>query len=1054
MKTKFITRFLATTLAISLVLTSNIVDTTAFAKSSNHNLKAEVISGKEKLNKLRALGELGDSTNYKELVSTDGIAKAFQEKNFTSLYNDKKFLLSNEENLEAKYDKSAEGLYISGKATDFTDSKFSFAEEFDFSEGIIERIQLDAISEKANTLKLELFLDDDMTSFATVSIVKQKRAKKWFNKVSVTNIYDKKITGKHSISFKIVQEDSEKNVGLVLRTLTFVKSTLPTVYFNLDETLGTINEMNSDPEHNTECYGNVTIQVPDGYKCEYANKDGKTNNVKTETYELEYIRGRGNSTWTTSKKPYKFKLDKKADLFNMGKNKHWVLLADYYDPSHIRNKITYYMGEKFGLAFTPKCVYVDVVMNGEYYGSYLLAEQIRLDSNRVDLDDLESISDFRAIDPADKSTITGGYLLSMSPYSDKGEKVFSTQRGNEFLIESPSILEYDEDEKYQPACEYITKYMQDTENAIYSNDRSRIESLMDIQKSIDYWWFQEFSMNGDGFISGSTYLYKPRDSKLVWGPLWDFDFVAWGNNEYKNADSEYSSYNIEGWSMSDRTWFEKLLKYPEISKDAIASYKRLSPILSEAAKKGGVIDQYASQITYSMYYNNMLHGNNYEESLNPYTFQQSVDQFKDWITNRKNWVDENINTLEAKEYTVTFMDGNKKIGTSKVFAGDKVIFPKLSAKKGYIHTGWYTKSNYDGSTYEEDIPGEYYVYEDTTVYARWIKEEDFVAPSAIILGYDYKGVFYDTQDGDGYAYIPYAFVGGAASDSEIEWSTSDANVAVPQGYGDIKLNGYGDAIITASYTFGKKKISASCKLHVMSWEQYDVTPLESYDIKCDKKSIKIGESTVISVNPSPVEAFDMNVDYSVMGENVGVNQVGNKLLVTAYNLGTAKIYIDITSDYNEIYNREVVKIDVRNKYNDPVEIKPGSKVKRNHVTYKVVSIVKNGGTVTVTGTDSKKLAKLNIPKNITIYKKKYRVVSVSKNAFKKNTKLKSITIGANVKKIGANAFYGCKNVKKVTIKTTKLTAKNVGKNAFKGLNKKVKLVLPKSKTKQYIKFFK
>ena len=101
----------------------------------------------------------------------------------------------------------------------------------------------------------------------------------------------------------------------------------------------------------------MKVEIPNGYTCEYANAKGKTNNLKTETYSMEYIRGRGNSTWGTGKNPYKIKLDKKANLFNMGKNKHWVLLADYYDPSHIRNKITYWMGKKLGMAYTPECVY-------------------------------------------------------------------------------------------------------------------------------------------------------------------------------------------------------------------------------------------------------------------------------------------------------------------------------------------------------------------------------------------------------------------------------------------------------------------------------------------------------------------------------------------------------------------------------------------------------------------------------------------------------------------------------------------------------------------------
>ena len=75
----------------------------------------------------------------------------------------------------------------------------------------------------------------------------------------------------------------------------------------------------------------------------------------------------------------------------MGKNKHWVLLANYYDNSLLRNKITYWLGQQLNMAFTPKSEPVDVVMNGEYYGSYFLSQQVRVGSTRVDIDDLEAV---------------------------------------------------------------------------------------------------------------------------------------------------------------------------------------------------------------------------------------------------------------------------------------------------------------------------------------------------------------------------------------------------------------------------------------------------------------------------------------------------------------------------------------------------------------------------------------------------------------------------------------------------------------------------------------
>lgn len=66
----------------------------------------------------------------------------------------------------------------------------------------------------------------------------------------------------------------------------------------------------------------------------------------------------------------------------------------------------------------------------------------------------------------------------------------------------------------------------------------------------------------------------------------------------------------------------------------------------------------------------------------------------------------------------------------------------------------------------------------------------------------------------------------------------------------------------------------------------------------------------------------------------------------------------------------------------------------------------------------------------------YKVTAIANNACKNNVKLKKLTIGKNVKTIGKQAFYGCKNLKRITVKSKKLTSKNVGAKAFKGVSKK------------------
>ena len=115
----------------------------------------------------------------------------------------------------------------------------------------------------------------------------------------------------------------------------------------------------------------------------------------------------------------------------------------------------------------------------------------------------------------------------------------------------------------------------------------------------------------------------------------------------------------------------------------------------------------------------------------------------------------------------------------------------------------------------------------------------------------------------------------------------------------------------------------------------------------------------------------------------------------------------------------------------------------------ITSTETNNETVTYITTTNNTASTLTVPDTVTISGKKYKVTEIKANAFKNNKKLKKITIGKNVEKIGKNAFSGCKNLKNVNIKTTKLTKKTVGANAFKGINAKAKVKVPKSKLKDY-----
>jgi hypothetical protein len=101
------------------------------------------------------------------------------------------------------------------------------------------------------------------------------------------------------------------------------------------------------------------------------------------------IRGRGNSTWNYPKKPFRLRFTARTELLGMPASRHWVLLANYLDRTLLRNEAAFEFSRLTGLAWTPRSEQVVLELNGEYLGIYQLTEHVRIDSDRVDIPELE-----------------------------------------------------------------------------------------------------------------------------------------------------------------------------------------------------------------------------------------------------------------------------------------------------------------------------------------------------------------------------------------------------------------------------------------------------------------------------------------------------------------------------------------------------------------------------------------------------------------------------------------------------------------------------------------
>ena len=475
--------------------------------------------------------------------------------------------------------------------------------------------------------------------------------------------------------------------------------TIPTVSLTIPE--GEFEKVNASEDHSYAAEGVVMdITVPAGY----VNPDGYGAGYTGESgIALEYFRGRGNSTWDQDKKPYKIKLAKGKDLFGLGKNKHWALMANaaVYDGSLTKNRIVSWLGTKLGMAYTPRMVPVDLVVNGEYLGSYFLSEVVRLDTNRVDIAELGTGAD-DAVEP----NVTGGYLFSMI-MGENDEDVFHTTRDVGFRSKTPSYEEFEEDfaedlakgkvtEEDKPALRavvdaqtaYLRGFVQSVEDAIFGEGDVSVASLMDLQSAADYWWIQEFTKNFDAFASTSTYLYKDRDGKLFWGPLWDFD-------------QSMGIPDATGFNFCRTPWFDQLRQDPEFAELLEERWHVIDGYLDELTRQGGLIDQYIDEMSASWAANYEVWSDSYPEG-GPATYAQSVGRVRDWIDARRAWINENLELVGQVFWKLTFMVGDEEQESHLLYAGSfmGIEEPTAPTKEGQEFLGWYTE---DGTRFSEDL---------------------------------------------------------------------------------------------------------------------------------------------------------------------------------------------------------------------------------------------------------------------------------------------------------------------------------------------------------------
>lgn len=392
---------------------------------------------------------------------------------------------------------------------------------------------------------------------------------------------------------------------------------IPTIYLtvpaainkNIDDVLYKDRSTNYAP------YYQATIQVVDN-----------TGDLEQFTDSKLEIKVRGNSTANSStKRPYRLKFGKddkdpitgevitshKHDLLGYGyKKRNWVLMANAFDGSMVRNALSYRVGQLVGMDFCPGWKFVDLVINEEYRGTYMVSDHIEVGSHRIDIDE----------DTGWYIEANGQPIMAEEPYTTGGGLTLSIKNPEPETNAETTALKTE-------VSDFFTAMSSKFTATNFSDPVSGWRSMADEESLIKFWIGTNISANYDGFMTVKMFR-DVDDPRVHFGPLWDHD-LAWGNYSKENLGHRIEEYDNGNFNQIMRkAWTDPLF----VKK----AYEKWYELINAGLKKD-LLD-----------YVDMLHK----------TIEQSeVLNHKKWTTYMAGFEDSGLKTHDATiEFLKDFVD--------------------------------------------------------------------------------------------------------------------------------------------------------------------------------------------------------------------------------------------------------------------------------------------------------------------------------------------------------------------------------------------------------------
>jgi hypothetical protein len=332
-----------------------------------------------------------------------------------------------------------------------------------------------------------------------------------------------------------------------------------------------------------------------------------------------------------------------AALLGMPPENDWVLYAPYTDKTFLRDVMTFKIGNDMG-HYAPRTRFVELVINGDYAGVYVLMERIKVDNNRVDIATLNP-------DEITGDDITGGYILRVDKIDGNDFPQWASMPSPQLAGAATINLQY-----FDPKGEdlvsaqqtYIKDFILKVGSSLTSSDFKGVNGYrkyLDVPAAIDFMISNEIGKNVDGYIF-STYMHKNKDSeggKLVMGPLWDFNLC------YGNVDYWTNSQFAPGWMWNDGQrmfWFRRMMADPWFAGQMKCRWTELRSTWMTDEYFTNYIDSVGSALDEAQDRNYkrwpILGTYIWPNQFVGQTYQQELGFLKQWTIERLNWIDANL----------------------------------------------------------------------------------------------------------------------------------------------------------------------------------------------------------------------------------------------------------------------------------------------------------------------------------------------------------------------------------------------------------------------------